>query len=114
VKTNDERSTLEIKSRQKRHSIRIRLFISKLDLNLRKKLVNFYIWSLAVYTSENIGNYFNVFVMWYWRRMERTSWTDRVKKEEILHIAKEERNILHSMKQVKLSGLLTFCVGTAF
>jgi len=46
--------------------------------------------------------------------MERTSWTDRVKKEEILHIAKEERNILRSMKQVKLRGLLASCVGTAF
>jgi len=42
MRTNDERCTLEIKSRQKRHSIR-RLFTSKLGLNLRKKLVNFYI-----------------------------------------------------------------------
>jgi len=64
--------------------------------------------------GKQIGNDLNVFEMWYWRRMERTSWTDRVKKEEILHIAKEERNILRSMKQVKLSGLLTSCVGTAF
>jgi hypothetical protein len=31
--------------------------------------------------------------MWYWRRME-ISWTDRVKIEEMLHRAKDERNIL--------------------
>ena len=29
------------------------LFTSKLDLNLRKKLVNCYIWSMALYGVEN-------------------------------------------------------------
>jgi len=33
--------------------------------------------------------------------MEKTSWTDRVKKEEILHRAKEERNLICSMKRIK-------------
>jgi hypothetical protein len=28
------------------------LFTSKLDLNLRKKLVNCYIWSIALYGAE--------------------------------------------------------------
>jgi hypothetical protein len=30
--------------------------------------------------------------MWCWRRMEKISWTDRVKNEEVLHRVKEERN----------------------
>jgi hypothetical protein len=30
--------------------------------------------------------------------MEKISWTDRVKKEEVLHIVKEEWNILHTIK----------------
>ena len=29
------------------------LFTSKLDLNLRKKLVTCYIWSMALYVAEN-------------------------------------------------------------
>jgi hypothetical protein len=35
--------------------------------------------------------------MWGWRRMEKISWTDLVKNEE-LHRVKEERNILHTVK----------------
>jgi hypothetical protein len=36
--------------------------------------------------------------MWYWRRTEKISWTDRVRKE-VLHRVKEERNILHTIKR---------------
>jgi hypothetical protein len=53
MKTNDARHTCEIKSRiavakatfnrKKTH------FTSKMDLNLRKKLVKCYIWILALY-----------------------------------------------------------------
>jgi hypothetical protein len=39
--------------------------------------------------------------MWCWRRMERISWTDRVRKEEVLRTVKEERNILHTIKRKK-------------
>jgi hypothetical protein len=52
VRTTYERCTLEIKSRRKQHSIRIRIFTRKLDLNIGKKLVNFYVISLAVYGAE--------------------------------------------------------------
>jgi hypothetical protein len=38
------------------------------------------------------------FEMWCWRRME-ISWTDRVRNEEMLHRAKEQRNILHTTKR---------------
>jgi hypothetical protein len=34
------------------HSTRGRLFIRKLDLNLRKKLVKCYIWSIPLYGAE--------------------------------------------------------------
>jgi hypothetical protein len=48
---NDERCTCEIKSRismEKATFINKKtLFISKLDLNLRKKLLKCYIWSMA-------------------------------------------------------------------
>jgi hypothetical protein len=32
--------------------------------------------------------------MWCWRRMEKISWTDRVRNEKVLHRDKEERNII--------------------
>jgi hypothetical protein len=37
--------------------------------------------------------------MWGCRRMEKISWTDRVRNEEVLHRVKEERNILHTVKR---------------
>ena len=41
--------------------------------------------------------------------MEKISWTDLVKNEEILHTVKKERNILHTMKMRKVN-LLGHCL----
>jgi hypothetical protein len=60
------------------------VFTSKLDINLRKKLVKCYIWSAASYGAETWTlrkvnqKYLGSFGMWCWRRME-ISWTDRVR-----------------------------------
>ena len=60
------------------------LFTSKLDLNLRKKLLKCYIWSMALYGAETWTlraadkKHLDSFEMWCWRRMEKISWTDHV------------------------------------
>jgi hypothetical protein len=67
------------------HSTRRRIFSSKLDLNVRKKLVKCYIWSIALcgaetWTLQKVDRkYLESFEMWCWRRMEKISWTDREK-----------------------------------
>jgi hypothetical protein len=38
------------------------------------------------------------FEMWCWRRMEKISWTDRVRNEEVSHRVNEERNNLYKIK----------------
>ena len=54
--TNDGRCTGEIKSRiameKAAFSKKKTLFTSKLDLNLRKRLIKCYIWSMALYGAE--------------------------------------------------------------
>jgi hypothetical protein len=66
------------------------LFTSKLDLKLRKKLVKCYMWSMASYGAETWTlraveqNHLESFEMWCWRRMEKISWTDHVRNEEVL------------------------------
>ena len=54
--TNDRRCIREIKSRiamaKAAFSKKKTLFTSKLDLNLRKKLIKCYIWSMALYGAE--------------------------------------------------------------
>jgi hypothetical protein len=37
--------------------------------------------------------------------MEKISWTDRVRNEEVLHRAKEERNIVHTIKRTKANWI---------
>jgi hypothetical protein len=75
-----------------------------LDLNLRKKLVKCYIWSIALYGAEMWTlqkvdqKYLEIFEMWCWRRMEKISCTDRV-RNEVLNRVKEERNILQTIKR---------------
>jgi hypothetical protein len=43
--------------------------------------------------------------MWCWRRMEKISWPDRVRNEEVLHRVKEERNIVHTIKRRKANWI---------
>jgi hypothetical protein len=82
-----------------------------LDLNLRKKLVKCYIWNTALCGAETWTlwkldqKYLESFEMWCWRRMEKISWTDRVRKEEVLHRVKEERNIVHTVKRRKANWI---------
>jgi len=55
--TNDARSTREIKSRIAMATAAFNkkklLFTGKLELNLRKKLVKFYVWSIDLETSAS-------------------------------------------------------------
>jgi hypothetical protein len=77
------------------------IFTSKLDVNLRKKLVKCYIWNIACAETGTLRKadkkYLQKFETWCWRRMEKISWTDRV-KNEVLHRVNEERNVLRTMK----------------
>ena len=89
------------------------LFTSTLDLELRRKLVKCYVWSMALYGTETWTlravdqKNLESSEMWYWRRMEKISWTNHVRNEEVG---------ISYMKYVngRRTGLVTFCVETAF
>jgi hypothetical protein len=59
--------------------VKEKIFTSTLDLELRKKLKSF--------------------EMLCWRRMEKVSWTDHVRNEEVLLGVNEQRNILHEISK---------------
>ena len=65
------------------------LFTSKLELNLRKRLVRCYVWSIALYGAETWTlratdqKHLESFEMWCWSWMEKISWTDHVRNEEV-------------------------------
>jgi hypothetical protein len=92
ISTNDGRCICEIKCgivmdkaafKKKRA-----LFTSALDLELRKKLLHCCIWSIAlhgagIWTFRAVDQkHLRSFETWYWRRMEKISWTDHVRNEK--------------------------------
>ena len=89
ILTNDGRCTCEIKCSVAMAKVAFNKkrsrFTSTVDLKLRKKLVKCYIWSTAFYGAETWmlravdQKHLESFEMWYWRRIEKIIWTDRVK-----------------------------------
>jgi RNase P subunit RPR2 len=65
-------------------------FTSKMDLELRMKLVKCYTCSIALYGGENWTlravdqKHLESFKVWCWRRMEKIIWTVHVRNEEVL------------------------------
>jgi hypothetical protein len=91
--TNDAGCTREIKSRiamiKAAFNKKKNLFTSKLDLNLRKKLVKCYIWNIALYGAETWTlrkadkKNLESFEMWCWRRrMVSSCWMTLRKRED--------------------------------
>ena len=114
ILTNDGRCTCEIKCRIAMAKVALNkkrtLFTSTLDLELRKKLVKCYVWSIALYGAETWTlravdqKRLESFKMWCWRRMEKISWTDHVRNEVLLRV-KEQRNILNEISKWKANWI---------
>ena len=49
--------------------------------------------------------YLESFEMWCWRRMEKISWTDHVRNEEVLLRVSEQRNIVHEIRKRKANWI---------
>jgi hypothetical protein len=115
ILTNDGRCTCEIKCRvamaKAAFNKKRTLFTSTLNLELRKKLVKCYVWSIALYGAETWTlrvidqKPLESFEMWCWRRMEKIRWTDHVRNEDVLLRVKERRNILHEIRKGKANWI---------
>ena len=87
------------------------LFTSILDLELRKKLVECCIWSIALYGTETWTlwavdqKHLESFEVWCWRRIEKIIWTDHVRNRELLLRVKEQSNILHEISKRKANWI---------
>jgi hypothetical protein len=69
------------------------------------------IWSITLYGAETWTlraadqKYLESFEMWCCRRMEKISWTDHVRNEEVLLRVNEQRNILHEIRKRKANWI---------
>jgi len=92
------------------------LFMNKLKWNLRKKLVKWYICSIAVYGVETWTfrkvdqKYLESCQIWCSRKTEKIRCTDHVEK---VHGVMEKRNMLYAIKDGRLTGSVTSCAGIA-
>jgi len=94
ILTNDGRCTCEIKCRiamaKAAFNKKRTFFTSTLDLELRKKPVKCYVWSIALYDAETRTlrtvdqKHLESFEMWCCWRMEKISSTDHVRNEDVL------------------------------
>ena len=58
-------------------------------------------WTIRAVDQKNLES----IEMWCWRRMEKISWTDLVRNEEVLLRVKEQRNILHEISKRKANWI---------
>jgi hypothetical protein len=58
-------------------------------------------WTLWAVDQKHLGS----FEMWCWIRMEKISWTDHVRNEEVLLRVSEQRNILHERRKRKANWI---------
>jgi hypothetical protein len=84
------------------------------------KLVKCYIWSITLHGAETCTlravdqTHLESFEMWYWRKMEKISWTDHVRNGVLLKSQGAEEYPTRNKKNRRLTGLVTFCVETDF
>jgi hypothetical protein len=112
--TYDVRGTCEIKSSIAMAKLAFNKknapFTSKVELNLRQKLVKYYIWSIALcgavmWTLQKVDQkYLGSSETWCWRRIE-VSWTDPARNEDVLERVKVGRNILKTIKRGKANWI---------
>ena len=66
---------------------------------------------MALYGAETWAlraadqKYLDSFETWCWRRMEKISWTDHVRNEDVLLRVNEQRNILHEIRKRKANWI---------
>jgi hypothetical protein len=85
-----------------------------------RKLVKCYFWSIDLYGADTWElrkvdqKFLESSEMWHCRRMEKISWSDLVKKMKYYIRVKEERNILRTISNGRLNGLVASCLGNVF
>ncbi|XP_064099372.1 uncharacterized protein LOC135210398 [Macrobrachium nipponense] len=72
---------------------------SKISMNLRRRFVECFVWSVLLYGCETLTlrkaeeERLQAAEMWFWRRMLKISWTERKTSEEVLERVGVEREL---------------------
>jgi len=116
VLTSDGRSDQEIKKRiaiakdafNKKKTI---FTNARLSMTTKLRILRCYIWSILLYgcetwtISNNMQKKLQAAEMWFYRRMLKISWEERVTNEEVLAKANAKRTIMRTIKSRKIRFL---------
>jgi len=111
VLTNNGRCTCEIKSRivmaKAAFNNKKNIFTSTLDLNLRKKVVKFYIWNMALYGAEtrNASGSRSEIPGKFWNAVLEKDGEDQLDQSCEKWRRVEQRNILHEIRKQKANWI---------
>ena len=76
-----------------------------ISMNLRKRFIKSYVWSTLMYGCEawtvkkDMVKKIEAAEVWFYRRMLKISWTDRVSNDEVLQRAGTKREILTAIRR---------------
>jgi len=80
------------------------LMRGSLSLHLKKRMVQAFVWSVALYGSETWTlqkediQRLEAFEIWIWTRMMKLPWTEHKTNEEILQMVETEREIMDTVR----------------
>ena len=75
---------------------------------LKEEALDLTVWRIG--SERGCQKCLESFELWCWRRMEKISWIERVRNEEVLQRVKEERNIVHTVNRRKADWIgYTLC-----
>ena len=82
------------------------LFTSKVNLELKNRIMKYLVCSAALYAAETwmlpqTDRRFETSEMCTWRKMEKISWLDKITNKEVLRRVNEDRQILNNVWQMK-------------
>jgi hypothetical protein len=86
----------------------------KLNIELKKKLVRCYVWSIVLYCSETWAlrklerKYLESFEMWCWWRMEKIKCSEKVTNEQVVEHIGEMTTLLNNILCRKSIGSVIF------
>ena len=116
VVTKDGRSVEEIKTRiaiAKNAFNKVKHIVTNrsISISLRRRFIKSYVWSTMLYGCEawtinkDMEKRIEAAEMWFFRRMLKISWTDRVSNDVVLHRAGTKREIMKIIRQRQLRFL---------
>ncbi len=84
-------------------------FLTKggLSRTLKKRMVKVLVWPVVLYGCETWTlrkeeiNRLEALEMWFWRKLERIKWQDRISNDEVLTIVDESRGLIRTIGERK-------------